>query len=176
MSENNEIIDNQASLIIVKPEKYQEFVKNFSTTNLNEGVSCYISLSRPYQSLVGFLNKLQIDTNNIFFIDTSTKMTGRDGLDVDNCLFIESPSALTNLSIALNKVVSASNPKYIFFDSLSTLLIYNPEQMIIKFTKDIINNIRLTNSKIVLICLNGKDEANIIEKISMFVDKTERLE
>jgi hypothetical protein len=102
-------------------------------------------------------------------------MASNSKVQADNCLFIESPSALTNLSIAMNKVVEASSPKYIFFDSLSTLLIYNPEKAIIKFAKDVITKVRSTKTKIVLVCLDGKDEANIIEKISMFVDKTEKL-
>jgi hypothetical protein len=169
------IDDNQAVLFVIKPENYQEFVKDFSKSYLNEGISCYTTLSRPYQSLVSFLQKIEIDTDSIFFIDTSTKMASNSTVQADNCLFIESPSALTNLSIAMNKVVEASSPKYIFFDSLSTLLIYNPEKVIIKFAKDVITKVRSTKTKIILVCLDGKDESNIIEKISMFVDKTERL-
>lgn len=169
------IADNQAVLFVVKPEKYLDFVKEFSKLYLNDGVSCYVSLSRPYQSLVTFLSKMKVDTSSIFFIDTSSKMTN-SSVQVDNCLFIDSPSALTSLSIAMTKVVQASNPNYLFFDSLSALMIYNPEQMIIKFAKDSINKIRSTNSKIVMVCLDGTDEANIIEKISLFVDHMERIE
>jgi hypothetical protein len=171
-------IDNdiQAMLFIVKPDKYQDFVKEFSKNNFKKNVSCYVTLTRPFKSLVGFLEKIKIDTDSIFFIDTSTKMTGSKDLNADNCLFIESPSALTSLSISVNKVTDASEPKYILFDSLSSLLIYNPEQMIIKFSKDLINKIRISKSKIIFICLDGKDEANMIEKISMFVDKINRIE
>ncbi len=167
--------DNQILLCVVDHEKYQEFVADFTKNYLDSDISSYISLSRPYQSLVSNFKKMKVDTDSIFFIDTSTKMTGKTDIQADNCLFIESPSALTNLSIAVGKVVEASEPQYIFFDSLSALLIYNPEQMIIKFTKDLINKIRAKNSKMVLVCLNGKDEANIIEKISMFVDKTQKI-
>ncbi len=166
----------QAALFIVKPEKYQDFIKEFSKNNFKKDVSCYVTLTRPFKSLVGFLEKIKIDTDSIFFIDTSTKMTGSKDLNADNCLFIDSPSALTSLSISINKVSEASEPKYILFDSLSSLLIYNPEQMIIKFTKDLVNKIRISKSTLTLICLDGKDEANLIEKISMFVDKTYRIE
>ncbi|MGM5482011.1 MAG: hypothetical protein ACQESF_00975 [Nanobdellota archaeon] len=171
-----DIENNQILLCVVNHEKYQDFVRDFTKNYLNQDVSSYISLSRPYQSLVMNFQKMDVDTDSIFFIDTSTKMTGKTDVQADNCLFIESPSALTNLSIAIGKVVEASEPHYIFFDSLSALLIYNPEQMIIKFTKDLINKIRAKNSKMVLVCLNGEDEANIIEKISMFVDKMEKIE
>ncbi|MBN2457537.1 hypothetical protein JXB31_00210 [Candidatus Woesearchaeota archaeon] len=174
--ETNKILEeNQALLFVISPDNYQTFVKDFAKNYMNKGVSCYITLGRPYQSLVNNLKKMKVDTDSIFFIDTSTRMASMTLSQQDNCLFIESPSALTNLSIAMNKVVETSDPKYILFDSLSTLMIYNPEKVIIKFAKDIINKVRATNTKIVLLCLDGKDEVNIIEKISMFVDKMEHI-
>ncbi|MFW6450562.1 MAG: hypothetical protein ACOCZ6_05915 [Nanoarchaeota archaeon] len=176
MDYKEDIENNQIMLFVVKHDKYQEFVRSFTKNYLGKNISSYVALSRPYQSLVESFKKQKVNTDNIFFIDTSTKMTGKEDPQADNCLFIESPSALTNLSIAINKVVEASEPKFVFFDSLSTLLIYNPEQMIIKFTKDLINKLRAKSSKFILICLDGNDEANIIEKLSMFVDKLEKVE
>ena len=176
MSQGIDLENNHIVLCVVNHEKYQDFVSQFTKNYLNNNISSYVSLSRPYQSLVSNFEKMKIDTDSIFFIDTSTKMTGKTDVQAENCLFIDSPSALTNLSIAISKVVEASEPKYVFFDSLSALLVYNPEQMTVKFTKDLINKLRASKSKMVLVCLNGKDEAGVIEKISMFVDKVEKVE
>lgn len=174
MKSDTLIKENDAILFVVKPEIYQDFIQQLTKDCLNKDISCYITLGRPFQSLSKSFEKNNLDLESIFFIDTSTKMMGNPP-QVDNCLFIDSPSALTNLSIAVKKVVEASEPKYVLLDSLSTLLIYNPEQMIIKFTKDLINKMRVSNSKLILISLDGSDEANIIEKISMFVDKTQKI-
>ena len=167
--------EKQVILFVVKPEDYVTFIEAFTKEYLSTDVSCYVSLGRPYQSLQSTMNRMRIVTESIFFIDTSTKSTGAAAVEVDNCLFIDSPSSLTSLSIAVTKVVEASAPKTVFFDSLSTLLIYNPEQMIIKFTRDLINMVRGTNSKLILIALEGKEEETLLEKTSLFVDSIQRI-
>lgn len=167
--------EKQVILFVVKPEDYMTFVESFTKEYLSNDISCYVSLGRPFQSLQNTMNRMRIPTESIFFIDTSTKSTGAAEVDADNCLFIDSPSSLTRLSIAVTKVVEASAPKTILFDSLSTLLIYNPEQMIVKFTKDLINMVRGTRSKLILIALEGKEEATLLEKTSLFVDSIQRI-
>jgi archaellum biogenesis ATPase FlaH len=168
------IIDNnQIILFVISPKEYLEFIKNFIRFFITSKLSCYVTLNRPYVSLNKFLESAKIDIDSMFFIDTSTKMSSIASPDADNCIFIESPSALTSLSIAVTEIVNNSNPEYVLFDSLSTLSIYNPENAIIKFTNDLINKTRASESKLILISIGSGEGDKVIEKVSMFTDYVE---
>ena len=117
-------LDRYVALAVVESKKYQEtnteLIKSF-TQNKVPGV--YVTLSKPYETLLGIFKKAGIDKRLIIFIDAVTKIAG--GIEKkDNCLFIGSPENLSDIGIAMDQAVEGiGKDKFVFFDSLSVLII-----------------------------------------------------
>ncbi|MFH1210452.1 MAG: hypothetical protein V1645_00910 [archaeon] len=94
----------------------------------------YLCIDKPFSSIKRSLEKDKVDLKVVVFIDTITLMSGSEPKD-SSCLYIRSPENLTDISIAISQAISslAGSKAYIIIDSLSTLLIYNNMQTVIKF-------------------------------------------
>jgi len=132
----------------------------------------YLSMNRPYENLVKLFEKNNIDPEKFFFIDTISKMIGGRTPEKDNVLYIDSPHGLTNISIALSKAMNSLKAKerFLFFDSISTMLIYNKAGTVTKFAHFIAGRTRALNIKGILVSLEKETEQKIINQMAPFVD------
>ena len=135
-------------LFIIDAEKYHEVHPLLLKIIIEEKcfAGIYITVNKPYKTLVNYLKENSIPTENIFFIDTISKFASEEVKITEDCLFIPSPSHLTDLGIALSQALEAmkhKKNKFIFLDSLSTLLIYNSFDVVAKFIHFIISRLRL---------------------------------
>jgi len=79
---------------------------------------------------------------------------------------------LTGLSIAITKAIeNFPGEKMLFLDSLSTMLLYNNEEVIGKFSNFILNKMRLQNISTIMLTLYADADKKIIKTISNFVDE-----
>lgn len=94
----------------------------------------YICIDKPCSSIKKVLEKEQVDSKIVVFIDAVTLMSRLEANE-DNCIYITGPENLTDICIALSETVnSLSGTKpYIIIDSLSTLLVYNKMDSVVKF-------------------------------------------
>ncbi len=105
------------------------------------------------------------------FIDAISKTVGISKKK-DNCLYVQSPAALTELSIALSKCLEKKSYEYIIVDSLTTLLVYSQTDPVVKFLHSFVGKIRNANSKAVLVALQSDKKSELLSQINMFVDKS----
>jgi archaellum biogenesis ATPase FlaH len=143
-------------------------------TNKLKEKGIYVTVNRPFDSLNELLQKHKIKTKNIFFIDVITLTVVGEAKDVPNCLFINSPNSLTELGVALGEAFKAMPEKkdrFIFFDSLSTLLIYNQSKSVTKFAHFLTGKMRQWKIKGVLISLQKNVDEKLIAQVSQFCDK-----
>jgi archaellum biogenesis ATPase FlaH len=134
-------------LFIIDAKKYHKIHPKLLRMVIEEKcfAGIYITINKPYSSLIKYLEENKINTENIFFIDAISRVVGGKIKMTKDCLFIPSPSQLTDLSIALSQALESmkhKENKFIFLDSLSTLLIYNPFEVVVKFTHFIITRLR----------------------------------
>jgi hypothetical protein len=148
---------NKIILFLTPARKYAETNLNIIKMIINENKfsGIYITVNKPYNTLVKLLKDNGIDTDKIFFIDCISRTVSLPkGLNMpeekikeaDNCLYIASPSRLTELGIALSQALSAMKTyedKFLFLDSLSTLLIYNELPTIARFVHFLATRLRL---------------------------------
>ncbi len=79
---------------------------------------------------------------------------------------------MTGLSIAITKAIeNFPGEKMLFLDSLSTMLLYNNEEVIGKFSNFILNKMRLQNISTIMLTLYADADKKIIKTISNFVDE-----
>ncbi len=164
-------LDEYVALAIVDAKKYQrtniELIKSFVKKKI-PGV--YVTLSKPYETLVKIFKQEGIDTEMIIFIDAVTKTVG--GVEKKgNCLFIGSPENLSDIGIAMDQAVKAiEKEKFVFFDSLSVLLIYNDSTSVAKFVHFLASKMRVWKVKGIIINLKRKEDEKLIKEIIQFCD------
>lgn len=172
MSDLKEIIKKGQIIVLIIPNeqyttKITEIAKHFSD---NYKATNYVSLNKMFGSLSNSLKEAKIDLNKFLFIDCITKSANPNAEEVSNCIYVTSSSALTELSIAMNKALSSGQIEGLLFDSLSTLLIYNKSDTVSKFVHSIINQIKAANVTAVFTALEGDTGKDLLKEIGMFVD------
>ncbi|MEM7821535.1 MAG: hypothetical protein QXX38_01840 [Candidatus Aenigmatarchaeota archaeon] len=135
-------------LFIIDAKKYHKIHPKLLKTIIREKsfAGIYITVNKPYEVLLRYLKENDIRTDGIFFIDAISKMVAEEIKMTEDCLFIPSPSQLTDLAIALSQALEGmkrKEKKFIFLDSVSTLLVYNPFEVVAKFVHFIISRLRL---------------------------------
>lgn len=170
-------LESYMVLMLIKPELYTttsiELVKYYTQFLRLPGI--YLTLNKPYEDLVKNLEDEGIDTEKIYFIDCISKLTGRrtEGIG-KNCIFVDSPQALAQITTALQKLLSIGNEeeqRFMIFDSISTLLVYYDKEPVGKFTHFMIGMIRKWKLKGVLLMVEESDKRGATEMMSLFCDK-----
>jgi len=161
-------------LFIVNAKEYLEtnmaILKEVTKQENTAGV--YVTLNRPYASLIKNLEQNKIKTDNLFFLDCITKTLCAEK-EQEKCLFLESPQNLTQLAIAIDEIVKAipMKNKFLFFDELSTLLIYNQTGTVAKFLHFLTGKMRTLELKGILLSVEKELDPKIAQQSEQSVDK-----
>lgn len=157
--------------------------KHYQKTNLeiirhlinNENIpGVYVTLNKPFETMESILEKEKIDTKMIIFIDAVTKTAGGKIEKTEKCLFIGAPDNLSDISIAMDQAVRAlpSKNKFVFFDSLSTLLIYNDISTVARFIHFLAGKMRVWKVKGIIVSLRKEKDKELINELTQFCDVT----
>lgn len=162
------------ALATVSAKDYQktnvELVKHLTKEKNIPGV--YITLNKPFETMKSVLEKSGVNTKMIIFIDAVTKTAGGKVAKTKNCLFIGDPENLSDISIAMDQAVMAlpGKEKFMFFDSLSTLLLYNNVGTVARFIHFLASKMRVWKVKGIIISLEREADKELIEELSQFCD------
>jgi len=133
----------------------------------------YVSLNKPHTTVKTALEKQGIRTKKIFFIDCLAQPSAQVPPS-RNVIHIESLADLTSLEIAIAEFLEKiKGEKSVLIDALATLLIYNSEELTIKFTKSVLE--KSQDSRTVIFTPSAKG-TGFIEKIAVFFDQATNLE
>lgn len=157
--------------------------KNYQKTNLeiirhlieNENIpGVYVTLNKPFETMEGIFKKEKIDARMVIFIDAVTKTAGGEIKKTDKCLFIGSPDNLSDISIAMDQAVRAlpSKGRFVFFDSLSTLLMYNDVTTVARFIHFLAGKMRIWKVKGIIVSLRKEKDQELIDELMQFCDIT----
>lgn len=163
--------DTYSGLVITPIENLQKnatrIVKNFTKSDI-PGI--YVCLNRPYKTVKKYLEKKGLKTDKIFFIDCITSSLDK-AEESENVLHIQSPSDLTGLNIAISEFSEKiPGKKFLLIDALASLLIYNTENLVVKFVKLILEDVPESGLKAVMLTPATKG-GELINKVSLFFDK-----
>lgn len=138
--------------------------------NKQRSFGSYITINRPYKNMLELLKSRSIDTKKLYFIDCITQELREDDSE-KGCYYVNSPSDLTELAIALDPVFKKEKHEFIFLDSLDTLLIYNDMDRVVKFAHFLTGKIRMHKLKGFFLALHEKSDERLIAELSRFCDK-----
>ncbi|MEK6974167.1 MAG: ATPase domain-containing protein [Nanoarchaeota archaeon] len=167
-------LNEYVALALVSSKNYQEtnleLIKILVNEQKTPGV--YITLNKPYKTLKKIFEQKAINNSLIIFIDAITQEENLK--KTKECLFIGSPEKLSDISIAMDQAVRAipSEQKFVFFDSLSTLLIYHQPGTIAKFIHFLSTKMREWSVKGIIISLESDANKELINQLTQFCDLT----
>lgn len=169
--------DHDVILITAPSEELEEINTNIIeyVSGMENSRTVYVTVSKPYSTITNIFDKKGIDMENIFFIDGITKTaSGVSEEDVSNCVFLN-PKALTDISIALSQAIEGideEKERFLFVDSLGTLMMYNDDKAVGKFAHSLINKVREWGIKSVMLTLEEEAEEEVMSQVKQFCDKT----
>ena len=139
MENIKKILESQISLVLIPKSNYNEILLQvLSFISKHYKAVCYITLNKPYNTILTYLNKNKIKSNIFFFVDAvSGKKKGEH-----NCIFVSSPSVLSELGIAFSK--SINHCENTLLDSISTLFLYDSGKSAAQFLHSLITKSRNT--------------------------------
>ncbi len=134
----------------------------------------YVTLNKPVSMLLHGFEAKKIDSNRFFFIDGISGSSQRRESDDKKFVVLSGPTALTELSIEITKAKETGQFDYIFFDTISTLLIYNSPKRCLQFSYFLLTKLRDFELSGLIIYLKSDLEKEVFEGVAHLSDKVLR--
>jgi len=132
----------------------------------------YISLVRPYKSLIGSFSEQGLDTNKVIVIDGITKRIMANPQEFSNCRYASSPTAHDEIISSMKDILKSFEVDNIIFDPLSQVSIYSYEADAIKFIHELLSTISvLGNCEATFLCMKSDRDSSFISNVSGYVDR-----
>ena len=171
-----ELVDRKASsiespvvLLSVEPIAYQEGIlgalRYFSE---RFGIGLYITLNKPYAVLRGAFEKDGLAPGSLVYLDSITNTPERR---TESCHFMGRMCELTDLCIALAKMISEKKEvRFVFVDSVSTLLIYNDSKSVARFCHSVVEKLRGLGLPAALVLVDLEEGKDVAAQLAQFCD------
>lgn len=174
VSVQKELKDKQTLLLLVPTVEYNHIIVDVAKELAGKKV-CYVTLNKTHQSLEEIFKESKVNVKNIIFIDGISKTLKKTPDQTERCFYVSSPGSLTELSITIRKLL-AQNFDYLIFDSITTLSIYEKNDVIAKFISSLVNKVKETKTRAVFYAVGKKDGDMVVKESSMFVDNVIELD
>lgn len=140
---------------------------------INKGYAGIIlSASRPCSNILDLYKKNEINTKNIFILDCVCKNQGIKEKERREVMHLENASSLTEISLAINNVIGRiKNKKFVFVDSITTMLIHNKPELFAKFVHSILTKMRVNKINGLLVSLENETNKEVRAEIAQLCDK-----
>lgn len=157
-------------------EANMELVKHLVNEKHEPGV--YITLNRPYSTMEEIMIDHDIDPRMIIFIDAITIPSGGSVSNSPHCLYLTDLMNLTDMALIIDEAIAAipNDKKFLFIDAMSTLLLYNNSGNVAKFIHFLSGKIRRWKLDGVFLSLESESDKEFISQLSLFCDKTIKLD
>jgi archaellum biogenesis ATPase FlaH len=160
------------SVLVIPEQKYtQHLLGILKTLSERYKLICYVSMNKPCNSLLDLMKENVIDTSKFYFIDCITK-TAKIPEQVNYCTYISSPSALTEISLAVsNYFMNEAGADCFIFDSLSTLYVHESESTITKFVHYLMAKLKVVGCDSYFTVLKTDENSTLMKDVHMFADQ-----
>jgi len=134
-------------------------------------IGIILSASRPYENLSTLYQNNDINMGKILILDLVSKSQNVGLEETGNVMYLENASALTNISIAIDECFPRiQGKKFIFFDSITTMLIHNKPDVFARFIHSILTKMRLNGISSLLVSLENETNRKVRAEISQLCD------
>lgn len=132
----------------------------------------YISATRPSKAIISRLESENINLNDVLFVDSVSYMSEGPPLPAENIVFIESPTMLELILIKADTLLKRvkSSSKFVLFDSINALSIYNSEKILTEFLHILVNALGSKETSSLLLSVKGQTPKEIEGLLRMLCD------
>jgi KaiC/GvpD/RAD55 family RecA-like ATPase len=141
-----------------------------------EGV--YITLSKDYVELTKIFREQGVDMGKLSFVDGVSQMYGIGAVDSPNVKYISGPISLDGIVAAITDVIPVikSEKKFVFLDSITTVLLYNSLERTLKFSEFLTTSLkRLQVAGVVTSVSRGFVNDNLIKELTKISNEVIKL-
>jgi hypothetical protein len=164
--------DGQTLIRNKNPELHQDtIIAIIREINKNQKKPVLILTKDSHQSIIKKLNKKNVLTEEIIFLDTISKSYMGNTIQ-KNVYYLDSLENLTQLQIMINKITDANKEITFIFDTIDILELFHNEKIITKFFYSFTRLMNIKNKD----CYYLISKETIMPKISQFFDKLITLE
>jgi len=162
---------SKIEVFLIPTKIYQEKLLGIVKNAVQEfkGRLLYISLNKPAEKIIETLQKNGVDAGRLLFIDAVTKDI-QAGISGQGIVYIPSPQNFDQFNAELSQILEKEKFECFIFDSLSTILLYQPDLAIVKFTHDLITKLIVAHACGKFTCLIEDVNSTLIKDVSMFAD------
>lgn len=149
-------------------------VVKFLTKQNDYGI--IVSANRPYINLIANYQRNKIDTNKVYILDLISRNQNADE-PADNVMFIKNASSLTDISLSINEHIKRlEGKKFVFIDSITTMLIHNEPYVFARFMHSIFTRMRLNGIGGIMISMTDRTNREVRAEIAQLCDKVIKIE
>lgn len=166
-------LNDYVALVTVSAKTYQEanleIVSFLVSEQKTPGI--YVTLNKPYDAVQRLLTGKKVNLDMVIFIDCITKVP--DNMKRQkNCLFIGSPEKLSDISVAMDQAVKSlpTKEKFVFFDSINTLQLFNKPGTVARFIYFLTGKIREWKIKGIIISMKKGSDDSLLNELVQFCD------
>ena len=147
-----------------------------SLINKQGKIGIVVTANRPYANLMSLYQQKGIDVNKILFIDCISKSQGLDLGKGGNVLFLDSAEDLTKIALSITGSISRIEAnKFVMVDSLTTLLIHNPPQMLARFMHGVLTKMRMSNASGIILSIDKQTDNEVRAEVAQLCDRVVKL-
>ncbi|MEK6809592.1 MAG: hypothetical protein AABY40_02885 [Nanoarchaeota archaeon] len=132
----------------------------------------YVSLNKECDLIRKKYIKPDMASSLIYYIETSTHPKDHSCV---NCMHVSSPYALTELSLAVNTLLSSGKFRFLIFDSLDTLEIHHNPKIIEQFIHYLAVMLHKYNITGIILASDGKNKSKLLLSIMNICDDVTEL-
>lgn len=170
------LTDGWVTLLEIPVEKAMEINVNAIKVLQDMGYEgVYITLSKDYIELSKIFREKGIDMGKIAFIDGISQMYGVSEVSSPNVTYVSGPLSIDALSDAVTKRVETmhADKKFVFLDSITTILLYNSLEKTIEFSNFITNSFKKMKVVGIVVSISrGFTNEKLIEELTRVSDQT----
>ncbi len=131
-----------------------------------------LSASRPCKNLLSLYKKDNINISKLIILCTCCQGKEKNVYEKNKVIHIASCTSLTEIAISLSQSMEKiKDKKFIFIDSINTLLIHNEPRLLAKFIHSILTKMRINNVSGLLISLEIETNKELRAEIMQLCDK-----
>lgn len=146
---------------------------DFMVNTLGYG-GVYISSTRPVSEIRLQMEASGISTKDIQFVDSVVYLVGGKTEDDTKISYVESPAMLETIMLKVDWQLKQvrSKEKFVFFDSMNGLTIYNEEKLLMEFIHVFANYMRLKDIYTILISVREQTPEIMDSNLKLNCDDT----
>jgi len=165
--------DDEIILLEVSSETQVEASSTALKHLIDSGkIGIIVSASRPYNSLLDLYKKYKINMKDLIIIDAISHKQGLKTEEIGNVFFVENVKSLTTMSIMIKESMEKiKKPKFVFIDSVTTMLIYNNPETYMRFLHDILSEMRNQGTGGILVFVETETNEKIKIQLKTVCDK-----